>query len=100
MAQDLDFEDFIKLIFQTIYIIILIYVGYQILMAIFGGTWETENIIIAGMGIILTGLFVIVGFLIHQATMTGKLDERTKNIGESLSNLGKDFKEHLSKHRS
>lgn len=39
-----------------------------------------ENIIIAGMGIILAGLFVIVGFLISQGKVLGILEERTKNI--------------------
>ncbi len=56
----------------------MLYVAYQVLRAIIGGTWATENIIIAGMGIILSGLFIIVGFLISQ---------------------GKDFKEHTSKHK-
>jgi len=44
-------------------------------------------------------MFAIVSFLISQGKYLGTLEERTKNIGESLSNLGKDFKEHLSKHR-
>ena len=51
------------------------------------------------MGIILAGMFVIVGFLINQNKCLGVLEERTKNIGDSLSNLGKDFKEHLLKHK-
>ena len=42
---------------------------------------------------------VIVGFLINQGKMLGILEERTKHIGDSLYNLGKDFKEHLSNHR-
>jgi len=48
------------------------------------------------MGIILAGMFVIVGFLINQGKVLGMLEERTKNIGNSLSNLGSDFKRHLS----
>lgn len=87
-------------IFRIIFILIILYLGYQLLRAIFGGTWATENIIIAGMGIILAGLFVIVGFLINQGKSLGTLEERTKNIGNSLSNLGQDFKEHLSKHKT
>jgi len=46
-----------------IYVVILVYVAYQVLKSIFGGSWAT------------------------------------KNIGGSLYNLGKDFKEHLSKHK-
>lgn len=89
------FTDF----FKIIYIIILIFVAYQILRALFGGTWATENILIAGMGVVLAGMFTIVSFLINQGKCLGTLEERTKNIGDRLSNLGGDFKEHLSKHK-
>lgn len=99
MANDLDLGEFIIELFRIIFIFIMLYVAFQILRTIVGGTWATENIIIAGMGIILTGIFVIVGFLINQGKILGMLEERTKNIGESLSNLGRDFKGHLSKHR-
>jgi len=84
-------------IFKILIIILVIVTAYQIIKAIMGSTWATENIIIAGMGIILAGLFVIVGFLINQGNMLGRLDERTKNIGNSLSKLGEDFKQHLEK---
>ena len=43
-------------LFRILYIIIILYVTYQILMAIVGGTWATENILIAGIGIILAGM--------------------------------------------
>jgi len=96
MAEDL--KKIIKTLIQVIYIIVILFVAYQVLKAIFGGSWATENIIIAGMGIILAGMFVIAGFLINQGKCLGILEERTKNIGESLSNMGKDLKEHLTNH--
>ena len=95
MAEDL--KEAIKLIFQVIYIIIILYVAYQVIKALLGGTWESENIIIAGMGIILAGMFVITGFLINQGNCLGRLEERTKNMGDSLTNIGKDLKQHLMK---
>ena len=98
MAKNLDLREFIIELFRIIFILIMLYVGFQVLVAIVGGTWATENIIIAGMGIILAGMFVIVGFLIPPGKNLGMLEERTKNIGDSLSKLGRDFKEHLSKH--
>jgi len=98
-AIRMDLKKAIIELFRIIYIIILIYVAYQVLKAILGGTWETENIIIAGMGIILAGMFVVVGFLINQGKCLGTLEERTKNIGDSLYNLGKDFKIHLENHK-
>ena len=96
MAKDLG--EIITELFRIIFIIIIVYVAFQVLRAVLGGTWATENIIIAGMGVILAGMFVIVGFLINQGRALGMLEERTKNIGESLFNLGRDFKEHLLKH--
>ena len=99
MAKDLDLKEFIVELFRIIFILIMLFVIYQVLRAVLGGTWATENIIIAGMGIILAGLFVIVGFLINQGKALGMLEERTKNIGDSLFNLGRDFKEHLSKYK-
>jgi len=91
----MDLKNAIKEILKIVYIIIIFYIAYQVLRAIFGGTWATENIIIGGIGIILAGMFVITGFLINQGKCLGILEERTKNIGDSLSNLGKDFKQHL-----
>lgn len=95
----MDIKELTIQLFRVIYLFLLIYVSYQVLRAILGGTWNNENIIIAGMGIILAGMFAIVGFLINQGKCLGVLEERTKNIGESLFNLGSDFKEHASNHK-
>ena len=95
----MDLRKVLTNLFRIIYIIILVYVAYQILRAVLGGTWASENIIIAGMGIILAGMFAIVGFLINQGKCLGTLEERTKNIGEGLFNLGKDFKQHIGNHK-
>ncbi len=95
MAKDLG--EVITELFRIILLMIMVYIAFQVLRAILVGTWATENIIIAGVGIILAGIFAIVGFLINQGKALGMLEERTKNIGESLFNLGRDFKEHLSK---
>ncbi|OGJ20312.1 hypothetical protein A3K73_06885 [Candidatus Pacearchaeota archaeon RBG_13_36_9] len=95
----MDLKKTLSELFRIVYIIIIIYVAYQVIRAITGGTWDTENIIIAGMGVILAGMFLIVGFLINQAKCLGKLEERTKNMGESLAKLGKDFKEHSEKRK-
>jgi hydrogenase-4 membrane subunit HyfE len=95
MAENIKFRDILKSLIQILYIILIIFVAYQVLKAIISGTWANENIIIAGMGIILAGMFVIVGFLINQGKCLGMLDERTRNIGDSLSNMGRDLKQHL-----
>lgn len=93
-AIRMDIKKIIITLLEIIFLAIILFVAYQILRAILGGTWAAENILIAGMGVILAGMFVIVGFLINQGKCLGILEERTKNIGESLFNLGKDFREH------
>lgn len=91
----MDLRKFFINLLKFFFIAIIIYISYQVLRVIVGGTWESENIIIAGMGIILAGMFVIVGFLINQGRLLGILEERTNSIGNSLSYLGRDFKDHL-----
>ena len=70
-------------IIRLLYLIFMIFLAFQILKAIFGGTWETENIILAGMGIVLTGVFGVLTILISQGTKIGKmqgmLDEHLRN---------------------
>lgn len=81
MAKDL--TEIIKALLQGIYIGILIYVGYQVLKALIGGTWSTENIMIAGMGVILAGMFTILTILINHGMKIGKihgiLEEHLRN---------------------
>ena len=98
MAKNLDFGDIITELFRIAFLFVILYLAFQVLRAIIGGTWATENIIIAGIGIILAGMFAIVGFLINQGKTLGMLEERTKNIGEGLFNLGRDFKAHEAIH--
>lgn len=93
----MDLKETVAILLKIIFILTLLFVAYQVLRAILGGTWATENILIAGMGVILAGMFVIAGFLINQGKCLGVLEERTKNIGESLTSLGRDFKQHLSR---
>jgi len=75
-------------------LLLFVFIAYQVSRAILGGTWETENILTAALGIILAGMFTILSFLIHQNRTLGILEERTKNLGDSLIKLGTDFKEH------
>ena len=74
MDYDIDFRRFMVWLFRLVFIFIILYVSYQVLQAILGGTWESENIIIAGVGIVMAGFFVIVGFLIKQAHSIGRME--------------------------
>jgi hypothetical protein len=84
MARHLDLIEIIRELFRIIFIGIILYVIYQVSRAIVGGTWETENIIIAGVGIMMAGLFVIVGFLINQAKAIGRLEIGLNNCFERV----------------
>tara|TARA_Y100000034_G_C6627013_1_gene273554 strand:+ start:156 stop:449 length:294 start_codon:yes stop_codon:yes gene_type:complete len=86
-------------ILKVLYILLVLFIAYQVLLAIIGGTWPTENIIVAGIGIIIAGIFSIFGLLMNQSKHIGILGERTKNIGNSLNTLGNDFKKHLVNHK-
>ncbi len=84
MVKYLDIQESVKSLLSIIYLIFIIYLGYQIILAIFGGTWSTENIIIAGMGITITGMFTILGFQIIQSKTLGKIEERTRFLEEKI----------------
>ena len=93
-------KDAIRIIGQIIIILVSLVIIYQIIKAILGGTWATENIIVGALGVVLSGIFIIVGFLINLSRALGKIEERTKIFGESLLNLGRDFKEYVKeKHK-
>lgn len=57
-----------------------------------------DIIIISWIVIMLVSMFMIVRFLVNQSNHIGRIEERTLNIGKSLSNLGQDFKEHIKDH--
>ena len=77
-----------RLIYQIIkivYIIFILIIFYQVMRAILGGTWATENIIIGAIAIIISGMFAILIALINQSGKIGKLQGK--------------IDEHLRKHK-
>lgn len=89
-------EDILENILFVLLILFIIFIGYQILRAIFGGSWTDEQIAIGLMTIVLSSFFVIVGYLINQARAIGKIESNISNLNERFKNMGKDLKEHLS----
>ena len=91
-------------IFELILTIVLIifgaYIAIQLIRKIFGGSWTTESIIISLTILILASLFVITGFLINQSKSLGKLESKFDNLKNSFCSLAKDFKEHLTNHKT
>lgn len=67
-----------------------LFIAYQILLKILGGSWETEDIILA-MIIFNVGLTFTIGF--NQA----KLKSDHNHLSNQFYCLAKDFKEHVVK---
>ena len=91
-------------IFNIILLILLIlfsiFVIYQIIRKIFVGSWTTESILISLALIIISSLLMIAGFLISLTKTSARTESNLNNLKTSFCNLAKDFKEHLSKHRT
>lgn len=84
-------KDLLGILGYVIFIAMIIIVGYQAIRLIIGGTWEFQDVVIAFLVVIITGLFTIF-------TRLAVLSERTKNIGSSMRRLGNDFREHMNKY--
>ena len=85
--------EFLELIAQIFFYIFALIVAYQILRAIFGGTWDTQDIVIALMILNLTATFTIVGYIIYLHTRISNVNMKLERyIGQqegknSLSNV-------------
>lgn len=78
-------------------IIFAIFVIYQLIIKILGGSWTTEDVLISLSMLTITSLFVIAGFLINQARILGRLESNLNNLKDSLIHLAQDFKEHKTR---
>ena len=79
-------------ILQTIVVILLIvfglFIGYQIIRKIFGGSWSTENIIISL-------LIFDIGFSFTIALSLVRLGSEHNYLSNQFRHLANDFKVHL-----
>ncbi len=92
----MDIKKLVIIPLKLFFIGIIIFIIYQVLLAIFGGTWESENIIVAGRSVIFAGMFTIIGFLIQISRTFGGLEERMKYFEKNLFNLEQDFKVYMT----
>lgn len=81
--------DYLTIIIYILLILFAIFVIYQLIIKIFGGSWETQDIIIAL-------LILIIGFVFNLTIKSSRLDANFSNLKNSFCNLAKDFKEHLT----
>ncbi len=84
-------------IFNIIIIIALIILGvfiaYQIILKILGGSWQTEDIVV-------TLLILQLGFIFGIAIKLTKIESNFNNLKNSFCSLASDFKEHIHSHNS
>ena len=80
-------------------IIFAIFIIYQLIIKILGGSWETQDILVSLSMLTIASLFAIAGFLINQAKTLGKIESNLNNLKTSFLHLAKDFKEHLTLNR-
>lgn len=81
--------DVIQWILIVLLIIFGLFIAYQIALKIFGGSWATEDIIVAL-------LVFIIGVLFTTSLNLVKLNMRQNNLERQFFRLAKDFKEHLA----
>jgi len=81
--------DILQIIFVIIFILFGLFVSYQIIKKILGGSWDSEDIIVALVILNLGITFTI-------AINTAKLSSNHNSLRNQFSCLAKDFKTHLT----
>lgn len=96
-------ESRISEVVETLVIILLIifgiFIAYQLLNFLLGGSWNVEDILISLNILVITSLFVVVGFIINMSRVMGRTENSLRGMKRQFSNLTKDFKRHLSSHK-
>lgn len=80
--------DRIELIVIVLLIIFGLFIAYQIILKIFGGSWATEDIIVAL-------LVFVIGFVFTIALNLVKLNLKHGHLEKQFYFLAKDFKEYI-----
>jgi len=82
-------SEIIKILFYILLLLFAIFMIYQIIIKILGGSWETQDIIVAL-------LVLMMGFLFNITVKVTKLESNFNNLKNSFCSLAKDFKQHCS----
>jgi len=80
--------DKIEFIAIILLIIFGLFIAYQIILKIFGGSWATEDIIVAL-------LVFVIGFIFTIALNLVKLNLKHDHLEGQFYHLAKDFKEYI-----
>lgn len=100
LVKFMRFTEIIKSFIWIIFLLSIIFVIYQVLLFVFGGSWDKEDLILSGIGMLITCLFTLVALMFSQSRTLGKLEERTRNfeirfisLENRLSNIETEIKE-------
>ncbi|MBS3163408.1 hypothetical protein J4427_01845 [Candidatus Woesearchaeota archaeon] len=86
-------KDIIKIIIKSLVIILVIFglfIIYQIIKKILGGSWSTENIIVSLL-ILNLGVVLTIGFT------AAELRSDHNHLNKQFLALARDFKDHIKK---
>jgi len=85
-------EELLEQIAIFLLIIFGIFILYQILRVLLGGSWQVDDIILALLIFNLGAIFTI-------GLMTATLKSNHKNLSNKFNSLANDFKQHLKNHK-
>ncbi len=92
-----------KLIIYFISVIVAIFglfIAYQILRIILGGSWNIEDVILTLLMFNLGAILTLMTFLYNVKSSISGLRSDHKHLSSQFKALANDFKEHLQRHTS
>ena len=84
-----NFKKVLAIIFYIVLILFAVFIIYQIIIKIIRGSWETQDLVIAL-------LILIIGFVFNLTIKLTKLETNFNNLRTSFCKLAKDFKRYSS----
>ncbi len=75
-----------------------LFIAYQILKIILGGSWNVEDVILTLLMFNLSAILTLMMFLHNVKSSLSGLKSDHKHLSNQFKAMAKDFKEHLRKH--
>ena len=72
-----------------------LFMAYQILRKILGGSWGVENLII---GLVMANITMTVGFAVKNSKDIMRVSSDLKHLTKQFNSLAHDFKSHIRDH--
>lgn len=88
MNKKYNFLDIVQVILTIILIIFGLFVLYQIILKLFGGSWTTENVVIAI-------LLAVLGIVFTNSIQLARLRSDHNSLSNQFKCLANDFKFHI-----